>query len=154
MGAPLSAGVAMTAATNASLHSLVSSSDPVPMYVVPPVSITTVFASPLTPSTRFVTTVPPMAAVHPAASQLPPISKFKGEDPDQEGGSFEKWIEQFELIAEAYGWDSRTRLVNLTIRLQGQAYSFYQTCSPEQRADYTGLKAQLMTHFTPVASSA
>ena len=149
MGAPLSAGVAMTAATNVRSRSLVSSSLRSSANVVPPVS-TTVFVSPLTPSTRFVTTVPPVAPVHPAASQLPPISKFKGEDPDQEGGSFEEWIEQFELIAEAYGWDSRTRLVNLTTRLQGQAYTFYQTCSPEQRADYTGLKAQLMTRFTPV----
>ena len=58
----------------------------------------------------------------PTASQLPSISKFKGEDA---GGNFEEWIEQFELIAEAYGWDSKTKLVNLTTRLQGQVYSFY-----------------------------
>ena len=91
-----------------------------------------------------------MTPIYPTASQLPPISKFKGEDPDQEGGNFEEWIEQFELIAETYGWDSKTRLVNLTTRLQGQAYSFYRTCSPEQRADYAILRSQLMTRFTPV----
>ena len=106
MGAYLSAGISMTAATNASLHSLVSSS--LRSSVVPSVSTTTVFASTLTPSTRFPTTVLPMASIHPAASQLPPISKFKGEDPGQEGGNFEEWIEQFELIAEAYGGDSKS----------------------------------------------
>ena len=116
-----------------------------------PVHTTAVFPSPLTAfTTRFPTNVPPVPLVHPAASQLPPISKFRGEDPDQEGGNFEEWIEQFESIAEAYGWDPKTRLVNLTTRLQGQAYSFYRTCSPEQRANYTSLKSQLMTRFTPV----
>ena len=85
-----------------------------------------------------------------STSPLSPICKFRGEDPDQEGGNFEEWIEQFEMIADAYGWNARTRLVNLTTRLQGQAYSFYRTCSPEQRTDYERLKAQMMTRFTPV----
>ena len=103
------------------------------------------------------TTTPPSpiggASIMPtlsSTSPLPPICKFRGEDPDQEGGNFEEWIEQFEMIADAYGWNARTRLVNLTTRLQGQAYSFYRTCSPEQRTDYERLKAQMMTRFTPV----
>ena len=33
-----------------------------------------------------------------AGSQLPPISKFSGEEHDGEGGDFEEWIEQFELV--------------------------------------------------------
>lgn len=111
--------------------------------MVPQVSTTTAF-------TRFPINALPVSFTQPTANQLPPISKFRGEDPDQEGGNFEEWIEQFELIAEAYGWDSRTKLINLTTRLQGQAYSFYRTCSPEQRADYASLKSQLMSRFTPV----
>jgi len=87
---------------------------------------------------------------YPAVNQLPPLSKFRGKDLDQEGGNFEEWIEQFEMVAEAYGWDAKARLINLTTRLQGQAYSFYRSCSPEQRADYGCLKTELLTHFTPV----
>jgi len=34
--------------------------------------------------------------------QLPPIRKFRGEEPDGEGESFENRIEQFEAIANMY----------------------------------------------------
>ena len=64
--------------------------------------------------------------------QLPPINKFSREDADGEGESYEDWIEQFEAVANMYQWDMQARLVNLTTRLQGQAYSFYRTCSPQQ----------------------
>ena len=36
--------------------------------------------------------------------QLRPISKFSGEEPDNE--SFEDWILQFEMIAEKYRWNA------------------------------------------------
>ena len=80
-----------------------------------------------------------------AGSQLPPISKFSGEEQDGEGKGFEEWIEQFELVAELCKWDSQARLVNLATRLCGTAYSFYCTCSPEQGGSYDALKAQLLT---------
>ena len=83
-------------------------------------------------------------------SQLPPISKFSGEEQDDESEGFEEWIEQFELVAEVCKWDARARLVNLTTRLRGPAYSFYRTCPPDQRGSYEALKAQLLTRFTPV----
>ena len=34
--------------------------------------------------------------------QLPPLSKFSGEDSDEEGECFEDWIEQFEAITTMY----------------------------------------------------
>jgi len=43
-----------------------------------------------------------------AGSQLPPISKFSGEEQDGEGKGFKEWIEQFELVAEVYMWDAHT----------------------------------------------
>ena len=49
--------------------------------------------------------------------QLPPISKFSGEDSDGEGKSFEDWIEQFDAVANMYQWDMQARLVNLTTHL-------------------------------------
>jgi len=85
-----------------------------------------------------------------AGSQLPPIGKFSGEEQDDESEGFEEWIEQFELVAEVCKWDTRARLVNLTTRLRGPAYSFYRTCPPDQRGSYEALKAQLLTRFTPV----
>ena len=95
------------------------------------------------------TTLVPYMSMMPG-QQLPPISKFSGEDPDGEGESFEDWIEQFESIANMYHWDAQARLVNLTTHLRGQAYAFYRTCSPQQRSNYETLKAQLVTRFTPV----
>ena len=82
--------------------------------------------------------------------KLPPISKFSGDDLDIDGETFQKWIEQFELIAAMCRWNDQAKLVNLTPRLKGQAYSFYRTCNPAQRSGYDELKAQLARRFTPV----
>ena len=90
---------------------------------------------------------PPSAIV---AQQLPPINKYSGEELDKEGETFQDWIEQFEMIAQMCGWDNQAKLVNLTTRLRGQAYSFYRTRTPCQRSDYGMLKSQLKERFTPV----
>ena len=82
--------------------------------------------------------------------QVPPINKFSGEDLDKEGETFQDWVEQFETIAQMCGWDDQAWLVNLTTHLCGQAYSFYRTCSPQQRSSYSLLKSQLKERFTPV----
>ena len=88
-----------------------------------------------------------MANLQPAASyllgqQVPPINKFSGDDVDSEGTTFLEWVEQFELIAEMCGWNDRAKLVNLTTHLRGQAYSFYQTCTPKERSEYSQLKTK------------
>ena len=96
-----------------------------------------------------------MAHLQPATpyllgQQLPPMSKFSGEDKEGDGETFLEWIEQFELVAGICSWNDQARLVNLTTRLKGQAYSFYQTCNPQQRSDYQQLKSKLAERFTPV----
>ena len=82
--------------------------------------------------------------------QLPPISKFSGEDLEGDGETFLEWVEQFELVADMCGWNDQAKLVNLTTRLRGQAYAFYRTCAPRQRSEYQQLKARLAERFTPV----
>ena len=82
--------------------------------------------------------------------QLPPISKFSGEDLDSDGETFLEWVEQFELVAGMCGWNDQAKLVNLTTRLRGQAYAFYRTCTPKQRSQYQELKSKLAERFTPV----
>ena len=82
--------------------------------------------------------------------QLPPLSKFSGEDLDGDGETFLEWMEQFELVASMCGWNDQAKLVNLTTRLRGQAYAFYRTCTPKQRSQYQELKAKLAERFTPV----
>ena len=92
-------------------------------------------------------TVPTL--LNPLVSQLPPISRFSGDE--QSGDeSFPDWLEQFEAVAALAGWDDPTKLVNLTTRLRGSAYSFYRSCAPEQRSSYGRLTEQLTTRFTPV----
>ena len=91
-----------------------------------------------------------MPAPYLLGQQLPPISKFSGENLEDEGETFLEWAEQFELIAEMCGWSDQAKLVNLTTRLRGQAYSFYRTCTPKQRSDYKELKAKLVERFTPI----
>ena len=54
------------------------------------------------------------------------------------------------MVASISNWDERTKLVNLTTRLRGQAYAFYKSCSVQQRGNYTTLVAELTKRFTPV----
>lgn len=84
------------------------------------------------------------------AQQLPPIGKFSGESSLADGETFEAWREQFEMVASVSHWDPQTKLVNLTTRLKGQAYTFYRSCAPHQRSSYDLLVAELMKRFTPV----
>ena len=84
------------------------------------------------------------------AQQLPPIGKFSGESSLVDGETFEAWREQFEMVASVSHWDPQTKLVNLTTRLKGQAYTFYRSCAPHQRSSYDLLVAELMKRFTPV----
>ena len=125
------------------------------------------------PATSFVSTslpilpaigsgiVQPLATVLPEATvmpmygnQLPPISRFTGEEDCSESGTFSDWLEQFEAVAILAGWNEHTKLVNLTTWLRGTAYSFYHSCVSEQRSNYTLLVEQLRKRFTPVELTA
>lgn len=86
-----------------------------------------------------------MLMIHP--SQAPPIMKYGGNSDSE---MFEEWYEQFELVATACGWNERLKLANLATRLHGQAYTFYWTCTNQQRSTYSELVATLKKRFTPV----
>lgn len=83
-------------------------------------------------------------------NQIPPIPKFSGEVDNGKGDleNFTDWKERFEMVAEAYHWDKRTKLVNLVTRLCGQAYSFYRSCDGSQRSCYEKLVEQLTMFHT------
>ena len=84
------------------------------------------------------------------AQQLPTIPKFTGEERQQGGETIEDWKEQFEMVATLGGWDERSKLVNLVTRLRGQAYSFYRSCTMQQRSSYATMMEELVKRFTPV----
>ena len=84
------------------------------------------------------------------AQQLPTIQKFTGEERQQGGETIKDWKEQFEMVATLGGWDERSKLVNLVTRLRGQAYSFYRSCTMQQRSSYTTMMEELVKRFTPV----
>ena len=52
------------------------------------------------------------------------------------------------------GWDEHAKLVNLTTRLRGAAYSFYRSCASEQRSNYKLVVEELTKHFTQVELTA
>ena len=84
------------------------------------------------------------------AQQLPPLPNFIGDRLDEDGETFEEWLERLELIAATCHWDERAKLVNIATRLRGPALRFYRTCSPQQRASYALLTSALKQRFTPV----
>ena len=83
-----------------------------------------------------------------SAQQLPTIPKFSGESLETE--TFEDWLEHFKLLAKVCHWDKPAKLLNLTMRLKGQAFSFFRSCTPEQRSDYDVLVSELSKRFKPV----
>ena len=85
--------------------------------------------------------------------QHPQISRFTGDD-QSEGETLNDWHEQFESIATLAHRDKHCRLVNLTTRLRGSAYSFYRSCPPDQRSSYDLLVVALQKRFTPVQLTA
>ena len=84
------------------------------------------------------------------AQQIPPIPNFSGDSMSKDSDTFVDWSEQFQLVAEACQWSDQVKLVNLATRLKGQAYAFYRSCSPPQRASYSSLLEALFHRFTPV----
>ena len=66
------------------------------------------------------------------------------------GKLFTDWIEQFELpvVASVCLYDDHAKLVNLTTRLRGQAFAFYQSCSAQQQNNYTILVSELRKHLS------
>lgn len=89
-------------------------------------------------------------------SDFPPLPNFTGDSRNEcEVESFPEWLEQFEMMAEAAcQWSQCTRLVNISMRLRGSAYSFYQSCSPDQRKTYDELVTTLSQRFSPIRISA
>ena len=83
------------------------------------------------------------------AQQLPPLSKFNGSDLSSEE-PFQDWIAQFELVAGVYKWSPQAKLIHLTTRLRGEAFTFYRSCSKQQKVSYDLLVKELTRRFTPV----
>ena len=82
-------------------------------------------------------------------NQLPPITQYSDEE-KSDAQTFQDWFEQFESVAQLGGWSSHAKLVNLSTRLRGLAYSFYRSCTTEQQNDYNLLVEQLTKRFTHV----
>ena len=82
------------------------------------------------------------------AQQVPPIPVFTGVVDG--GNDISEWLEQFELIASVCHWNEGAKLMNLVTRHRGEAYSFYKSCTPNERCNYTQLSSALMKRFTPV----
>ena len=120
---------------------------PSSMLDTPPVEDTVSDGGPSTSSVSGVTDGVHRAAV--SAQQVPTINKFSGaETVDRE--TIEDWIEQIEIIADAFKWDEATKLVHLTTRLTSAALTFYRSCSADQRRSYPLLREELLQRFTPV----
>ena len=98
-------------------------------------------------------TLLPATYTAPLLSQLPQIPRFSGDETN-DGETFQDWLEQFESVATLGGWSEHGKLVNLTTRLRGAAYSFYRSCTLEQRSSYSLLTAELKKRFTPVKLTA
>lgn len=94
-----------------------------------------------------------MLASSTSLTQLPQIPRFSGEE-TTDGETFQDWHEKFESVAILGGWSEHGKLVNLTTRLKGAAYSFYCSCAAEHRNSYTQLVAELKKRFTPVQLTA
>ena len=91
-----------------------------------------------------------MPSPYTATQELPPISKFSGDEKVDDNTTFPEWLKQFEMVANLAGWREQARLVNLTTRLKRSAYAFYRSCTPEQHGNYSAIVQELTKQFVPV----
>ena len=78
----------------------------------------------------------PQTSLIASASLLSQLPRFNGQEEQADGETFLDWLEQFESVAVLGGWNYNYKLVHLTTKLRGAAYSFYRSCSPTQRSSY------------------
>ena len=109
---------------------------------------------PLLPTMGSAIVQPSSTVVLMYGNQLPPVPRFTGEEDSSESGTYSDWLEQFEAVATLASWNEHAKLVNLTTRLRGTAYSFYRSCATDQRSNYKLLVEQLSKRFTPVELTA
>ena len=69
-------------------------------------------------------------AMNTPVSQLLPLSKYIGNSNTE---TFKEWHEQIQLVTTVCKWEDRLTLANLATQLQGQACTFYHTCSQQQK---------------------
>lgn len=112
-----------------------------------PVQLSTGLGSP----TGIVGTTPAYPMVHP--THLPTIPNFHGGE-QCDGETFEEWLDHFEAVANIARWDTSFKIVHQTAALRGNAKSFYRSCTPTQKRDYTQLVSALKKRFTPVKLTA
>ena len=84
----------------------------------------------------------------PLPQQLQLIEKFSGATPSKE--SFKEWVEEFEVVTDAFHWSERARYVGLRTRLRGPALEYYRISPTETKDTYEKLKTRLMSRFVPV----
>ena len=82
--------------------------------------------------------------------QLPSLPMFSGDDPARDSGTFQEWMEQFDMVAELALWSDGIKLRQLVLRLRGSARTYYRTLSEEQKRNYLTLVQELKNRFTPV----
>ena len=93
----------------------------------------------------------PASRERPSVSEqkLPNISMYSGANIVDDDETIEDWLDQFELIADVFGWDDSMRLMHLTTHLKGNALAFYCSCSKMERCSYLWVRDALKK-FTPV----
>ena len=90
------------------------------------------------------------AALGNLTQQLPPLPMFSGDDPVRDSGTFQEWLDQFEMVGELAQWSDGVKLKQLVLRLRGSARAFYRTLTEEQKWNYQSLVQELKNRFTPV----
>ena len=94
-------------------------------------SSTATAAAPHVPVPPYVFPAAYLASSTAHMNQMPQFRCFNGEE-SGDGDLFQDWLEQFESVALLGGWGEHGKLVNLTTRLRGAAYSFYRSCTKEE----------------------
>ena len=64
-------------------------------------------------------------------------------------GSWDEWINHFNLCANVNRWDETQRCQQLAVALRGRAQRIYFTLSREEKADFSGLQAALRSRLQP-----
>jgi hypothetical protein len=76
-------------------------------------------------------------------------NNVKAKPENYADGSWDEWINHFNLCADVNRWDETQRCQQLAVALRGRAQRIYFTLSREEKADFAGLQAALRSRLQP-----
>ena len=81
---------------------------------------------------------------------LPPLTRYNGEESQNEDNTFDRWIERFEERACLAKWNDEQKLYQLKAHLEKTAQQVFEMMAVDEKSSYAKAVQALKQRFKPV----